>query len=318
MEEIWKDIEGYEGLYQISNLGRVKSLKRTDSLGRLKKERINKPDLSTAGYPMITLYKNGKRSRKLIHRLIAIAFIPNPNNYPVVNHKDENPKNYSINNLEWCTYRYNNTYGKALKNKFKSVTLYDVEGNIVKKFDSINQGALEIYGDISMASSITLCCQGRLIQHCGDIWRYGDDPFDLYRTPTMDNIKSKKRCAVCQYDTQGNLIASYKSLRDAADSIGGYFSSISQVCKGKAYTHKGYVWRFQEDSFDKFFVPQFPNETISKKVAQCDLDGNIINIFQSIKEAVKSVGGSSCGIVETCKGRQRTHIGYMWKYIDQI
>ena len=111
MEEIWKDIKGYEGLYQISNYGRIYSLKK----GIIKRSSLNR------GYVCIRLYKNGKGKPYSVHRLVAKHFIPNPNNYPCVNHKDENPSNNCVSNLEWCTYSYNNTYGSRLERCAKSM-----------------------------------------------------------------------------------------------------------------------------------------------------------------------------------------------------
>ena len=114
MEEIWKDIKEYEGLYQISNLGRVKRLKFINRHLNFKKERILKPYKDGGkNYFIIALYKNGKREYKQIHRLVAEAFIPNTNNFPLVNHKDENKTNNYVNNLEWCTCKYNTNYGTS-------------------------------------------------------------------------------------------------------------------------------------------------------------------------------------------------------------
>lgn len=115
MQEIWKDIEGYEGLYQVSNKGRVKSLKRTIKTNNKNhpyntlSERLLKLNGGDR-YVSVILYKDGHISAKNVHRLVAQAFIPNPNNYPIINHKDCNGRNNDVRNLEWCTYKYNNEY----------------------------------------------------------------------------------------------------------------------------------------------------------------------------------------------------------------
>ena len=103
MEE-WRDIKGYEGLYQVSNLGRVRS-----------ERKILKGTPDKDGYLRVALCKNGTRKYFGIHRLVATAFIYNTNNYPCVNHKDENKTNNRAKNLEWCTIAYNNCYGDRLK-----------------------------------------------------------------------------------------------------------------------------------------------------------------------------------------------------------
>ena len=106
MEEVWKDIKGYEGRYQISNLGNVKSLKyRNQNLVKKLTQRT-----SNKGYKVVGLTDKGKTNFVLVHRLVAMAFVDNPNDYPIVNHKDENPLNNQADNLEWCTYSYNRIY----------------------------------------------------------------------------------------------------------------------------------------------------------------------------------------------------------------
>ena len=115
-DEVWKDIPGYEGLYQVSNLGRVKSMSRQkkhsyNSVAQLK-EKILTP-INICGYHRVILRKNNKAHNKFIHRLVAEAFIDNINNYNEVNHKDENKTNNRVDNLEWCSHKYNINYGSG-------------------------------------------------------------------------------------------------------------------------------------------------------------------------------------------------------------
>lgn len=113
--EVWKPIMGYEGLYEVSNLGRVKSLDRLIKTGRgglqFREGTILKSKLDKYGYPNLGLYKNGVGKFFTIHRLVAMHFISNPDNLPQVNHKDEDKTNNCVENLEWCDAKYNNNYG---------------------------------------------------------------------------------------------------------------------------------------------------------------------------------------------------------------
>lgn len=111
-KELFKAIEGYEGLYEVSNLGNVKSLRRGIIL---------KPG-KARGYLKVNLRKDNKSQYFAVHRLVAMVFIPNPENLPYVNHKDENPSNNCVENLEWCSAQYNNTYGTAIKRRVETRT----------------------------------------------------------------------------------------------------------------------------------------------------------------------------------------------------
>jgi hypothetical protein len=136
MQEIWKDVVEYEGFYQVSNLGQVKGLERkSNKVGnttRTIKEKILTPVISKEGYAYVSLCIKGIIKRKRIHRLVAQAFIPNPNNYPEVNHKDENRLNNDVSNLEWCSNYYNQNYGlhqeRCRKSKEKSEFRYITGG----------------------------------------------------------------------------------------------------------------------------------------------------------------------------------------------
>ena len=128
-DELWKDIQGYDGDYQISNYGRVKSLKRKNPL-------ILSPILGrTEDYYSIGLTKNGNKSHYSIDRLVAEAFIPNPNNYPEVNHIDENTKNNNANNLEWVTHSQNIKHS-AYRQSYP-VAQYDKNYNLIAKYKSV-------------------------------------------------------------------------------------------------------------------------------------------------------------------------------------
>lgn len=174
MREIWKDIEGYEGLYQVSNLGRVKSLQMYANGGYKKRVKILKPCNNGNGYYVVYLMKNKKRSVNYIHRLVAQAFLKNFNNYKCINHKDENKSNNNVDNLEWCSYKYNNNYGnhnlKISKTRLKKqVIQYDMNMNIIKIWDGINTAMKE-----TKSRHIVECCKGKIKSSGGYIWRYNE------------------------------------------------------------------------------------------------------------------------------------------------
>ena len=125
MQEIWRDIEGYEGLYQVSNLRRIKSL----NYNRSGKEGILNPRENNRGYLHVILCKDGKHKNYLVHRLAAQAFIPNTENLPEVNHIDENPLNNCLDNIEWCSSKYNCNFGTRNKRvgKSKNIPVMRVE-----------------------------------------------------------------------------------------------------------------------------------------------------------------------------------------------
>lgn len=104
MQEIWKDVCGYEGLYQVSSFGNVKSVNR-------KKQILLKLKKNKEGYCRVGLSKNKKQKWFSVHKLVAMAFLENVENFPCINHKDENKLNNQVENLEWCSYKYNNNYG---------------------------------------------------------------------------------------------------------------------------------------------------------------------------------------------------------------
>ena len=183
MQEIWKDIKGYEGLYQVSNLGKVKSLKKEVNFysglykevkKRKYKERIINLKKTNRGYMNITLYKNGIRKHFNVHRLVADTFILNPNNLPEVNHKDGNKENNCVDNLEWVTRSENMQHSLKtglFKPKKKALIQYDLKGNFVKRWETIKDFLIENNMNLK-SSGITNCCKGRQRTAYGYIWEY--------------------------------------------------------------------------------------------------------------------------------------------------
>lgn len=137
MEE-WREIKGYEGLYEVSNTGKVRSLKRATTRGKILRFQTDKD-----GYFKCCLCKENKKTTAFVHRLVAIAFIDNPKNYPIINHKDECKNNNNVENLEWCSYQYNATYnGVHLKNGVKKrIPIRAIKGNEILEFVSIKEAS---------------------------------------------------------------------------------------------------------------------------------------------------------------------------------
>lgn len=178
--EVWKDVVGYEGLYKVSNIGRIMSCERyVNTCGggkRLLGEKILKPFKCPGGYCEVSLWKNNKYKTTMVHRIVAVAFLNNPNNFPEVNHKDENKENNCIENLEWCTSKYNANYGsrtQKMKDKkpSKPVIMMDKSGNVVKKYNSLGDASRETGFDIS---AIIRVCKGKQKTSMGYKWIYAE------------------------------------------------------------------------------------------------------------------------------------------------
>lgn len=177
MEEEWRDIKGYEGLYQVSNEGRVKSLERDAICGRGGvyhfPERLLKPTANSVGYLQVYLCKDGKPKWYRVHRLVAQVFLPNPDNLPEVNHKDENQHNNRLENLEWCTHKENCNYGRrkvANQDKTKKVAKYDLDGNLLAVYKSLSE-AWRTH-NVPKGGGIGNCCRGEQKQAYGYKWQY--------------------------------------------------------------------------------------------------------------------------------------------------
>lgn len=191
--EEWRDIKGYEGLYQISSYGRVQSSKRKGNLGG-----TIKTSLSNGGYPQAHLCKNSVRKTFLVHRLVALAFLDNPNNYPEVNHKDERKTNNCAWNLEFCTRLYNVHYGTGRKRaaanhdykasaikaaahhdyaevgrkQAKPILQLSKDGEVIKCWES----GQEIKRQLGFSSgNISSACHGKIKSVYGYKWKFAEE-----------------------------------------------------------------------------------------------------------------------------------------------
>lgn len=267
--EIWKPVVGYEGYYEISNLGRLKSVDRMVKQGKSLRhvtERIKKPHRASDGYPAYTLCRDCKSKIIRIHLLLARAFIPNPENKGYVDHINTDINDFRLENLRWVTAKENsnnpltlqhcrdNTYIKevsqrANKTKIergtktapKKVYQFLKDGTFVGEWECSNE-AYKKTGII--ASSIRDCCNGKRYSAGGYLWSYDENKTPIYNVPTHTNAKK-----VWQYDTNGNLIKVWDSYTKAAKSIGMLPSNFAKYAKKKPF-QKGYIWKFNEEQLE--------------------------------------------------------------------
>lgn len=182
--EEWRDVVGCEGRYQVSNFGNVRSLFFN---------RLVSVFTKSNGYKCVTLhYKRGKHTVFYIHRLVAQAFLPNPDSLPQINHKDENKANNNVDNLEWCTCQYNVNYGtgikrrnntKGFKNRFfdhekmskrfrRKVNQYSLDGTLIKQWSWSGEAVKAL--NLKQANSIRYCCRNEGKTAHGYVWRYAE------------------------------------------------------------------------------------------------------------------------------------------------
>mgnify|MGYP002679946246 CR=1 FL=1 len=219
MGEVWKDIKGYEGLYQVSNLGRVRSL----NYGRSGETKLLKQG-TTNGYKRVFLYKNGKGKNYFVHRLVAMAFIPNPNNLPIINHKDEDSSNNNVNNLEWCTQEYNLNYGTRNERASKSKKGKHRSEETKKKISESSKG--KTFSEETKKKIRETRKKGK------------DNP----------NAKS-----ILMYDKEGNFIRRFECARDTNEYFGkkSAYENVSACLTGRTKTAYGYVFKYADEDIIK-------------------------------------------------------------------
>lgn len=254
-QEIWKDVVGYEGLYQVSSNGRVKSLSHMKKNAKgyyLSKEKILSQNKTSKGYFLVTLSKGNIRKTFSVHRLVAIAFIPNPYCLEEINHKDENKANNFVDNLEWCDHKYNSSYGNRAKkiretliNKNhcgEEIFQYTKFGEFVRKFQSCAE-AQRITG----INNICACANGKMSRVGGYIWVKPPMTYKEWEKNYSGNFREKERI-VEKFDKNGNFIEEYRSASDAARKNNLNISNIANCCRGvkNVKTVGGFIWKYKK------------------------------------------------------------------------
>ena len=172
-EEVWRDVKGYEGLYQVSNMGRVKSLERKDRFGRVIKERILEPAVTHNGYLRVGLHVDGKRKMLRVHRLVCEAFHENPDNKSEVNHVNENKTDNRACNLEWSTRTENCNHGsrneRVAKALSKPIGQFSLDGKLIKVWQSACEARRQTGFDQGYVGAVA---RGKFKQAYGYIWKY--------------------------------------------------------------------------------------------------------------------------------------------------
>lgn len=206
----WRPVAGYEGLYEVNNLGEVRRLEGKVLMkdGHIKtvKERILKPSLAGRGYPYVNLSKYGVSHLVSIHRLVAIAFIPNPDNLPQVNHKNENKTDNRVENLEWCTNLYNMTYndrhiraglaerGKVAHNR-KEVIQYTLDGQYVASYSSVVECANNLGCSESGIRAVIYgkhkSCKGFKFEYSDGSGKWSDEDIRRQKDRSNENRRNK-------------------------------------------------------------------------------------------------------------------------------
>lgn len=260
MKEEFKPIPGYEGLYEISNHGNVWSIPRINSGRRFGGYKISVSQ-GRSKYKQVQLSKNGVTTPFLVHRLVALAFVPNPNNLPCVNHKDEDKANNRADNLEWCTYSYNCNYGtrneriKSNSPRINKVLQLNQRNEVISEYDSMHD-ASNITG-INVAH-ICDCCHGKRDSAGKFMWRFKDECYHSNsKKIKLQRLQAKKdgyrkvssalSKEVLQCNINGCIIKRFASTVEASKHTGIATSGIINACNGKYKQSGGFIWMYAKD-----------------------------------------------------------------------
>ena len=293
MQEIWKDVEGYEGCYMVSNLGRIKSLERVDNMGKTRRERILKPKVEKNGYARVYLCKNGTINCQSVHRIVAKAFVERKNEGDdIVNHLDNNPSNNRADNLEWTTYKGNMQWAAkqgrmpcnqqariniAKNQKARRVSVIAISPNGERiRFRSQTEAARHLG---VQASHISAACRKE----------YGYKKLNGYEFEYADTERQK--------NAKPKRVAMPKEQRIA---------KLREMMKGNTYA-KG-----SKCSENAKIATRALH---SKPIIQKDKQGNVVAEFPSCAEALAKTGISHT--FDVANGKRKSAGGYLWEWKEK-
>lgn len=240
---MWKPVVDYEGLYEVGSDGYVKRLKREIVLPNgavgIVKEHIMERTVGTDGYLYVTLCKNNKAKKCAVHRLVAVAFIPNPLNLPEVNHKDEIKTNPKVENLEWCDRIYNENYGtKKIREAIKRghpIDRYSMDGKFIDTWPSEAEFTRAFgYNGSDLIRKVCKHYKGYSSAY-GYKWKYHGD--------TSDFNHSTRGKPIVQCSLDGEYIEKFRNAKEASEKTGICHTSIRRCAKGIHKTAGGFVWK---------------------------------------------------------------------------
>lgn len=265
--EVWKDIPDYEGWYQVSNFGRIKSVDRQFMLQRVcdnvpriitRKACIIKACTKRGDYLTCHLKKNGTSKSVKFHQVVCKAFHPNPGELPEINHINEVKTDNRADNLEWCTRRYNATWGTVIeRNRQKRINnpllsrkvyQYDKEGKFISAYPSIKEAAKVVGAKETNIASV--CNNGKSSTAAGFIWSFTKDEEVIAQKVDRKRINKSvyEKRPVAMYDTNGNFIKRFPSIAQASYHTGIHKDTIGRCCKHEGYykTAGGYKWEYAD------------------------------------------------------------------------
>lgn len=290
---VWRPVEGFNGKYMVSDTGDVLNSETGKKLTH---------SYDREGYHLVQLFLKGKQHTCRVHRLVAIAYIDNPEGKPTVNHIDENKDNNCVENLEWATYAEQVNHGSRNKRAMDTIASaavlqLDGNGNTIAVYASVRDAARKFH---VKPERILNALKDRQKTACGFSWKYVDE-----------NQKQKAGrqppTPVVQMTPEGVIVAEYRSISAAAKALQISPSGIWQCIYGNRKTNKGFIWKESERSITEYQPKTIP-------VQQFDACGNFLFEFKSVSDAARSAGVSTGMLCKCLKGRRKSCGGYRWKY----